>query len=137
VNAAKSPIDLFAIRKGNALLLYREFVDKEVAAGETYGLESRFARFLDIHATLWSQLKKARPIKDALARQIERRAARPLGWLDEKRAEAMKEPAADPSWERVVAMLKEEWQAANSRGKREIRSYLVERRRQRCGLAGP
>jgi hypothetical protein len=133
VAVSHSLVSLFPIRKENVLLLYREFIDKEVAAGETYGLESRFAGFLDIHATLWSQIKKDRPIRDALARQIERRAGRPPGWLDEKRAEAAKEPAPDPSWERVVAMLKEEWQAANSRGKREIRTYLVERRRQRTG----
>ncbi|OUM04549.1 hypothetical protein A8M77_02010 [Variovorax sp. JS1663] len=123
---------LFPVRKGNALILYREFIDKEVAAGATYGLEKRFSELLGIHASLWSQLKKGRPIKDALARQIEHRTGRPQGWLDEERAEALLQDATvDPSWERVVAMLKEEWDASNSRGKREIRTFLVERRKQR------
>lgn len=123
---------LFPVRKGNALILYREFIDKEVAAGATYGLEKRFSELLGIHASLWSQLKKDRPIKDPLARQIEHRTGMPHGWLDEERAEALtQDVSGDPSWERVVAMLREEWEASNSRGKREIRTFLVERRKER------
>jgi hypothetical protein len=70
-------------RRRNLVVLLGEFVKEQVDMGvPPKGLEQAFAAKLQISPSLLSQIKKARPIGDKLARQIEVACGVELGSLD-------------------------------------------------------
>lgn len=111
-------------RRRNALVLHRRFLEDAVAAGlPAKGLDQAFARKLEISASMWSQIKSARPIGDKLARQIERHCDVAAGWLDEDNTPPSEAPP-DATEERFVAAAREAWRQANAKGKRELSGWL-------------
>lgn len=109
-------------RRRNAAALFQEFLQAEVAAGKpAKGLEQAFAERMQISPSLWSQVKKSRPIGDKLARQIEHHAGKPEGWLDAFHEESQ---GPDPAEERFLEMARKAWRAANASGKRELARTL-------------
>lgn len=111
-------LPLTVIRRRNALLLHRRFLEQAIAAGlPAKGLDQAFAKKLEISPSMWSQIKSSRPIGDILARQIERHCDVDTGWLDRDDLVA---DAPDPAEERFVAAARQAWRAANAKGKREL-----------------
>jgi hypothetical protein len=78
--------DIADIRLENVLLLYTEFLRERLGTAtdaRRVTLEGPFAQHLRISASYWSQLKsRNRHIGETLARQFERLAGKPPGWLD-------------------------------------------------------
>jgi hypothetical protein len=119
-----------AHRRTNALILFREFVASRAAPGtDTLGLAKEFAASLEISASRWSQFRSEtspRNISDNLARQIERHRGKPSGWLDvQHEAEA----APDPGEERFIEMARAAYRSQNARGKRALRTLMLENTR--------
>lgn len=113
--------DLTVLRRRNALTLFQQFAERELAAGApAKGLEQAFAAQMSISPSMWSQLKSSRPIGDRLARQLEHHGGQPPGWLDEEHEAT----APDPAEERFVALAREAWRAANAKGRRELAKVL-------------
>lgn len=115
-------LPLTVIRRRNALLLHRRFLEQAIAAGlPAKGLDQAFAKKLEISPSMWSQIKSSRPIGDILARQIERHCDVDAGWLDE---EDLVADAPDPAEERFIAAARRAWRGANAKGKRELSRSL-------------
>jgi hypothetical protein len=72
---------------------------------------------------MWSQIKKGRVISDKLARQIEKRCGKEALWLD---APPSAEPLPDLGEERFVELARQAYRAQNARGKRALRTILLE-----------
>ena len=109
-------------RRQNALALFQVYAEKALVAGAPpKGLEQSFAATLKISPSMWSQIKSSRPIGDKLARQIERRRAKPAGWLDEVRGDAA---ALTPAEKSFLDLALAAWRATNSAGRRELRAQL-------------
>jgi len=122
--SAASSMSLPAIRRSNVLILFGEFVAEHASHGaEPLGLAAKFAEKLQISASMWSQIKKGRVISDKLARQIENRCGRPALWLD---APPSAEAMPDPGEERFVELARQAYRAQNARGKRALRTILLE-----------
>jgi hypothetical protein len=81
------PHDVASIRLDNALRLFDEFVQATVKhpdAATLRGLERRIAERMLIQPSYWSQIKsRSRQIGEKLARQFERVAHKPMGWMDQ------------------------------------------------------
>ena len=117
-------MSLPAIRRSNVLILFGEFVAEHASHGaEPLGLAAKFAEKLQISASMWSQIKKGRVISDKLARQIENRCGKEAIWLDAPRSA---EPLPDPGEERFVELARQAYRAQNARGKRALRTILLE-----------
>ncbi|MDN8616213.1 hypothetical protein [Variovorax ginsengisoli] len=115
-------LPLTVIRRRNALLLHRRFLEQAIAAGlPAKGLDQAFAKKLEISPSMWSQIKSSRPIGDILARQIERHCDVDAGWLDE---EDLVADAPDPAEERFIGAARRAWRRANAKGKRELSRSL-------------
>jgi hypothetical protein len=113
------------IRRQNTVELYQEFLRERIAAGEgPKGLDQSFAAKLEISPSMWSQIKSSRPIGDKLARQIERHADKPAGWLDVAHDEV---PVADAAEERFVEAARAYWRSANAAEKRALLRLLHRR----------
>ena len=109
------------VRRQNALALFQAYAEKALASNAApKGLEQAFAAELQISPSMWSQIKSARPIGDKLARQIEQLRGKPVGWLDEERAE----PAPTEAEKAVMALALAAWRATNSAGRRTLRTHL-------------
>lgn len=113
--------DLAQTRRRNALALFQDFAERALAAGAPpKGLEQAFAAQMEISPSMWSQLKRSRPIGDKLARQFEHHAGQPPGWLD-----ALREPATPTPAERAFAELAlAAWHATHAAGRRALRRQL-------------
>jgi len=120
-------MSLSSLRRGNVLILYREFVAAHAAPGaETLGLARQFAASLEISPSMWSQIrseKSPRAISDKLARQIEQHCGKPSAWLD---AEHDPGPAPDPGEERFIEMARQAYRNQNAKGKRALRTLVIE-----------
>lgn len=117
-------MSLPAIRRNNVLLLFGDFVAEHASNGaEPLGLAAKFAEKLQISASMWSQVKKGRVISDKLARQIESRCGKANLWLD---APQSAEQLPDPGEERFVELARQAYRAQNARGKRALRTILLE-----------
>lgn len=117
-------MSLSAIRRSNALILFGDFVAAHAAHGaEPIGLAAKFAESLQISASMWSQIKKNRVISDNLARQIESLTGKPAQWLDEIHNT---DPLPDPGEERFLELARQAYRSRNARGKRALRTYLLE-----------
>ena len=112
-------------RRLNTVALYQEFLRKSIAAGEApKGLDQSFAAGLEISPSMWSQIKSARPIGDKLARQIERHAGMPAGWLDDEHEQLQ---LADAAGERMLKAAASYWRSANAVEKRALMKLLQRR----------
>jgi len=108
-------------RRQNVLALFQTYIEKALATGASpKGLEQSFAASVEISPSMWSQLKSSRPIGDKLARQIEQHCGKPVGWLDEERADAT--PSATEKAFLDLAL--KAWRATNSAGRKELRARL-------------
>ncbi|QAZ39580.1 hypothetical protein C1M51_09100 [Methylibium sp. Pch-M] len=108
-------------RRQNALALFKAFAEKALAAGAgPKGLEQAFAAKLEISASMWSQVKSARPIGDKLARQIERHCDKPLGWLDEERV--VEGPSV--AEQQFLELALKAWRATNAAGRKALREHV-------------
>jgi hypothetical protein len=109
-------------RRRNALALFQEFLSAAVTEGAPpKGLEQSFAAAMQISPSMWSQIKSARPIGDKLARQLEHRAGKPPGWLDQSRGAAA---GPDPAEERFVELARAAWREQDAKGKRDLARLL-------------
>lgn len=115
------PANITIVRRDNAVSLFQQFVEAQVAAGKPpKGLEQAFAQQLEISASLWSQIKTAKPIGDKLARQIESHCKVPEGWLDQER-ELAGPSAVD---RQIAAMALKAAGKLNNDGKRRLKALL-------------
>ena len=110
-------------RRRNALSLFQAYAEAAVANGSPpKGLEQAFAAKLEISPSMWSQIKSSRPVGDKLARQIEQHCGKPAGWRDEEReAEGLTQAE-----QQFLALALKAWRAANSEGRKRLRSMLKE-----------
>lgn len=114
--------ELSVIRRLNLEALRHEFQTAQIAAGaKAFGLEAAFARQLQTSPAQLSQMRKASPIGEKLARQIEHHCGKPKGWLDEDHGEAQQ---PTPAEEHFVSLARAAWHAANAKRKRELRKLL-------------
>ena len=108
-------------------MLHQEYQNQVIAAGgSAKGVESAFARHLNIHPSMWSQIKAARPISEFLARKIEVQCGRPAGWLDAMRGAPAVAAAAE---ERFIELARQVWRAEKPKEKRALRAMLSTRKR--------
>lgn len=108
-------------RRQNVLALFQAYIEMALATGASpKGLEQSFAASVEISPSMWSQLKSSRPIGDKLARQIEQHCGKPVGWLDEERADA----TPTPTEKAFLALALKAWRATNSAGRKELRARL-------------
>jgi IS5 family transposase len=111
------------IRRANVVVLYQEFLQGRVAAGDPpKGLDQAFAATLEISPSMWSQIKSSRPIGDKLARQIERHAGTEAGWLD---VQHEGQAVIDAGEERFVEAARLAWRRANAKEKRELMKLIA------------
>lgn len=105
-------------RRKNLLFLLGVFVKEQVDRGvPPKGLEQAFAAKLQISPSLLSQIKKARPIGDKLAKQIEVACDMSSGWLDQP-GDAPAEPtAAELAFVEAARSL---WRRSNSKQRRTL-----------------
>jgi hypothetical protein len=114
--------NITVLRRKNLLALYQEFARTRLAADPSaLGLEQAFAGSIEVSPSTWSMMKSARPIGDKLARQIEKHAGKPEGWLDEVHPEL---EVPDPAEERFLGLARRAWRNANAREKRELMHLL-------------
>jgi transcriptional regulator with XRE-family HTH domain len=114
--------DPHTIRRNNALVLFRLFVEERIASGEQpKGLESAFAERVGISVSTWSMAKSgARPIGDKLARQIEHRCDVPRGWLDQARDPE----GTSPGEEQFLELALQVYRNTNAAGRKRLRQLL-------------
>ncbi len=114
-------INITVNRRRSVLALFQAYAEDAIAKGvPPKGLEQTFAARLEISPSMWSQIKSSRPIGDKLARQIERHADKPMGWLDEERqAEGL-----SSAERQFLALALKAWRAANSEGRKALKGQM-------------
>lgn len=118
--------DTTSIRRRNAVGLYQQFAQERLAAGHNAkGLEQEFAAAVEISPSMWSQIKKSRPISDKLARQIEHHMKKRDHWMDEPHPELN---VPDESEEHFLGVARSLWRSSNAKQKRELLRYLLAQR---------
>ena len=104
------------------MALYKQFVEHRVALGEPpMGLERAYAQHIVISPSLWSQIKGGRSIGDALARQIENKSEKTIGWLDELHPDT----APDPAEEKFLAMCRDAWRGGNRKTRTDLKRFVA------------
>ena len=114
-------INITVNRRRGVLALFQAYAEEAISRGAPpKGLEQSFASHLEISPSMWSQIKSSRPIGDKLARQIERHAEKPAGWLDEERQ------AEGPSSaeQQFLALALRVWRATNSEGRKALKGQM-------------
>lgn len=110
------------LRLRNLLTLHQAFVARMVSQGiAPSGLERAFAASIEISASLWSQIKAGRTVGDTLAKQIENKAEKPLGWLDQ----VHEETASDPIEEKFIEACRKAWRASNKQGRVALKKAVT------------
>ena len=114
-------INITVNRRRSVLALFQAYAEDAIAKWvPPKGLEQTFATRLEISPSMWSQIKSSRPIGDKLARQIERHAEKPAGWLDEeRRAEGL-----SSAEQQFLALALKAWRAANSEGRKALKGQM-------------
>ena len=114
-------INITVNRRRNVLALFQAYAEDAIAKGAPpKGLEQTFASRLEISPSMWSQIKSSRPIGDKLARQIEKHAHKPAGWLDEERqAEGL-----SSAEQQFLALALKAWRSANSEGRKTLKNQM-------------
>lgn len=109
-------------RRNKLQLLLGLFVKEQVDMGvPPKGLEQAFAAKLQISPSLLSQIKKARPIGDKLARQIEVACDMSLGWLDQPGNAPAEPTAAEQAFMEAARSL---WRRSNARQRRTLLRFM-------------
>ena len=110
------------LRLRNLLALHQAFVARMVSQGVApSGLERAFAGSIEISASLWSQIKSGRTVGDALARQIESKAGKTAGWLDQ----VNEETASDPMEEKFIEACRKAWRASDKQGRLALKKTIA------------
>ena len=110
------------LRLRNLLALHQAFVERMVSQGVApSGLERAFAASIEISASLWSQVKSGRTVGDALAKQIESKAGKAVGWLDQ----VHEETASDPMEEKFIEACRKAWRASDKQGRLAIKKTIA------------
>ncbi len=111
------------LRLRNLLALHQAFVQHMVSQGvPPSGLERAFAASIEISASLWSQIKAGRSVGDALAKQIEKKSGKPMGWLDLVHGET----ATDPMEEKFLEACRRAWRASDKAGRSALKKFIAE-----------
>jgi len=120
-NPTAGTANITLTRRQNALALFQDYAERALASGAPpKGLERSFAEAIEISPSMWSQIKSSRPIGDKLARQIERHADKPTGWLDEERqAEGL-----SSAEQQFLALALRAWRATNSEGRKALKGQM-------------
>ncbi len=106
--------------------MHQAFVERMVSQGVApSGLERAFAASIEISASLWSQIKAGRTVGDALAKQIESKAGKALGWLDEVHADTV----SDPIEEKFMDACRQAWRASNRQGRLALKKAIAAARK--------
>jgi hypothetical protein len=114
---------MHTIRRSNLLRLLRDFTQVRISSGEpTNGTERLFAEQLQMSKSLLSHLKSARPISDAIAKQIEARCRKPNGWLSIEHVEIQTRPALGE--DAFVALARETYRAADRAERVRLRAVV-------------
>lgn len=109
-------------RRKNLRCLLGVYVKEQVDMGmPPKGLEQAFAAKLQISPSLLSQIKKARPIGDKLARQIEVACEMSLGWLDQPGDAPVEPTAAEQAFVEAARSL---WRRSNSKQRRTLLRFM-------------
>jgi hypothetical protein len=120
-------MSLSIIRRNNALILFGEFIAEQALQGvKPLGMAEMFAKKLQISASMWTQIRSEttqRNISDKLARQIETACGRPAKWMD---APQSAEPEIDHGEERFIELARAAYRSQNARGKRALRTLILE-----------
>lgn len=110
------------LRLRNLLALHQAFVARMVSQGVApSGLERAFAASIEISASLWSQIKAGRTVGDALARQIESKTEKAVGWLDQ----VHEETASDPMEEKFIEACRRAWRASDKPGRLVLKKVIA------------
>ena len=110
------------LRLRNLLTLHRAFVARMVSQGVApSGLERAFAASIEISASLWSQIKGGRTVGEALAKQIESKAGKTVGWLDQ----VHEETATDPMEEKFIEACRKAWRASDKQGRSALKQSVA------------
>ncbi len=110
------------LRLRNLLALHQAFVARMVSQGVApSGLERAFAASIEISASLWSQIKSGRTVGDALAKQVENKAGKTAGWLDE----VHEETASDPMEEKFIEACRKAWRASDKQGRSVLKKAIA------------
>lgn len=110
------------LRLRNLLALHQAFVARMVSQGVApSGLERAFAASIEISASLWSQIKSGRTVGDALAKQIESKAGKAAGWLDQ----VHEETASDPIEEKFIEACRKAWRASDKSGRVALKKAIA------------
>jgi hypothetical protein len=114
------------LRLRNLLTLHQAFVARMVAQGVApSGLERAFAASIEISASLWSQIKAGRTVGDTLAKQIESKAGKATGWLDQ----VHEETASDPMEEKFIEACRVAWRASDKPGRAALKKAVASAKR--------
>jgi hypothetical protein len=121
-DTGSAPENTTLTRRKNLLCLLGAFVKEQVDMGvPPKGLEQAFAAKLQVSPSLLSQIKKARPIGDKLARQIEVACDMSLGWLD-RPGDAPAEPTA--AEQVFVEAARSLWRRSNAKQRRTLLKFM-------------
>ena len=71
-------------RNLNVMIAFHQFLRQRSASGERMtGAFQAFAALVEIHPGVWSNIRRGKVgVGDAMARRIECRTGKPVGWLD-------------------------------------------------------
>ena len=110
------------LRLRNLLALHQAFVAHMVSQGVApSGLERAFAASIEISASLWSQIKGGRTVGDALAKQIEHKTGKAVGWLDQ----IHEETASDRMEEKFIEACRKAWRASDKQGRMALKKAIA------------
>lgn len=110
-------LDVNMNRRSNLLQLIGDYVSDATARGEAaFGIEKRFAELMEISNVSLSQFKSSRNIGDRVARQIESKAGKPVGWLDEDHGTHI----ATDSEQAFLELARQAWRGTDAKGRREL-----------------
>ena len=114
-------INITVNRQRSVLALFQAYAEDAIAKGAPpKGLEQAFASHLEISPSMWSQIKSSRPIGDKLARQIEKHASKPSGWLDEERQAKVLSSAE----QQFLALALKAWRTTNGEGRKALKGQM-------------
>lgn len=119
----RSATNVTVTRRRNARLLFQEYAESQLSSGAApNGLEQSFARLIQVSPSMWSQIKKSRPIGDKISRQIERLSGKGSGWLDEDRDAGTSE-ATEGEQQFLTHALKA-FRATNAPGRKALSAWV-------------
>lgn len=121
-------------RRRNVRLIFQDYAESQLSAGASpNGLEQSFARMIQVSPSMWSQIKKSRPIGDKIARQIEGLSGKSSGWLDQDRDAGTSE--ASEGEQQFLARALKAFRATNAQGRKALNAWLLAIEEGRVGVS--